>query len=155
MADPIDSDTKRSDAAASQFRGRYLSLTSYRRDGTPVATPVWFAVRDGRLLVQTYARSGKVKRIRRDPVVRIAVCTATGKLRGEQVRAIAELLPDAETSDAERLIGRKYRADLMVIGPLRFLQSALHPRRPKAKSVILAITPHGPAERESDQPPLG
>jgi uncharacterized protein len=146
MADPrIDSDTTRSDAATTQFRGKYLSITSYRRDGTPVATPVWFVEHDGRLLVQTYARSGKVKRIRRDPVVSIAVCTATGKLRGKQVRAVAELLPDAEAGEAEKLIGRKYRADLMIIGPLRFIQSALHPRRPKAKSVILAITPPVPA----------
>ena len=60
-------------AAAPVFRGRYLSITSYKRDGRGVATPVWFAQRDGRLLVQSGATSGKVKRVRRDPRVQVAV----------------------------------------------------------------------------------
>ena len=52
-------------AEASMFRGKYLSVISYKRDGTSVATPVWFVEEDGRLLVGTGAASGKVKRIRR------------------------------------------------------------------------------------------
>jgi uncharacterized protein len=39
--------------------GKYLSITSFRRDGTGVATPVWFIQEGGRLLVQTGASSGK------------------------------------------------------------------------------------------------
>ena len=65
--------------AAPVFRGRYLSITSYKRDGRGVATPVWFVQRDGRLLAETDAASGKVKRIRRNPQVRVAVCTASGR----------------------------------------------------------------------------
>jgi uncharacterized protein len=128
-------------AAELPFRGRYLSLTSFKRDGTSVATPVWFAEHNGKLLVETDASSGKVKRIRRDPAVRIAVCTASGRLRGDQVPAVAELLPDSEISGAERLIKRKYRADLVIIAPLRFIQSALHLGRARTKPVILAISP--------------
>ena len=48
----------------SAFAGKYLSLTSFRRDGTGVATPVWFVEVDGRLLVETDAGSYKVRRIR-------------------------------------------------------------------------------------------
>jgi uncharacterized protein len=124
-----------------RFGGKYLSITSYRRDGTAVATPVWFIESDGRLLVQTGAQSGKVKRIRRNPAVRIASCSASGRLRGEQVPAVAELLPDTEAGQTEQLIKRKYRADLLVITPLRRLYSALHPGRSQPGSVILAITP--------------
>lgn len=137
---PTD-DGPRRGAAERPFRGRYLSITSFKRDGTPVATPVWFAEHDGTLLVETDASSGKVKRIRRDPAIRIAVCTASGRLRGDQVPATAELLADFEIGGAERLIKRKYRADLVIIAPLRFIQSALHLGRPRTKPVILAIRP--------------
>jgi uncharacterized protein len=137
----IDSNTPAPRPAAPRFRGKYLSITSYKRDGTPVATPVWFAEQDGRLLVETDATSGKAKRIRRNPAVRIALCTASGRLRGDQTPAVAKLLPDSEISGTERLIKRKYRADLLVIAPLRFIQSTLHLGRPRTAPVILSITP--------------
>jgi uncharacterized protein len=123
------------------FTGKYLSITSFKRDGTGVATPVWFVQEDGRLLVHTDANSYKVKRIRRNPEVTIAPCTATGRLLADPVRARAELLPDAELSRVERLMARKYRIDLVFIKPIRFLQTVLRPGRPHAKRVILAITP--------------
>ena len=123
------------------FGGRYLSITSYKRDGRGVATPVWFVQRDGRLLVETDATSGKVKRIRRNPQVRVAVCTASGRLLGQQVRAEAEILPDSETGAVERLIADKYRFDLIIFRPLRFIQARLHLGRPRTKPAILGITP--------------
>jgi menaquinone-dependent protoporphyrinogen oxidase len=145
-AQAMDGTTKIADATwrdstAPRFRGKYLSLTSYKRDGTPVATPVWFAELGGKLLVETDANSGKAKRIRRNPDVRIAICTASGRLRGAHAQAVAELLPESHVSQAEQLIRRKYRADLIVIAPLRFLQSAVHLGRPRTKPVILAIRP--------------
>jgi uncharacterized protein len=123
------------------FAGKYLSLTSFRRDGTGVATPVWFVEADGRLLVETDAGSYKVRRIRRNPQVRIAPCTATGRLRGTPVPAWAELLPDAEVARVDRLMAGKYRVDLLVIKPLRSLQAVLHRRRPRGTPVVLEITP--------------
>ncbi len=128
-------------AAAPAFRGKYLSITSYKRDGTSVATPVWFVERDGRLLVQTDAASGKVKRVRRNPAVLVAVCTASGRLRGPQRPGTAGLLPDSEAGQAERLLADKYRIDLLFIRPLRFAQARLHLGRPRTTTVILAITP--------------
>lgn len=100
-------------AAAPVFRGRYLSITSYKRDGRGVATPVWFACRDGKLLVETDAASGKVKRVRRNP----------------QVGAV------------ERLITDKYRFDMIIFRPLRFIQANLHLGRPRTSPAILSITP--------------
>ena len=128
-------------AAAPAFRGRYLSITSYRRDGQGVATPVWFVQRDGMLLVETDAASGKVKRIRRDPHIQVAICTASGRLRGEQVPAVAQILPDSEIGAVERLIADKYRFDMIIFRPLRYLQARLHLGRPRTGPVILAITP--------------
>lgn len=66
--------------------------------------------------------------------------SASGRLRGDQLSAVAELLPQPEIARVHRLISQKYRADLVVIGPLRALQSALHPGRPRTQSVILSIT---------------
>jgi PPOX class probable F420-dependent enzyme len=123
------------------FPGKYLSLTSFRRDGTGVATPVWFVEDGGRLLVETDAASYKVRRIRRDPRVTIAPCTATGRLRGIPVPAWAELLPDSEIPRVERLMARKYRVDLLFIKPLRALQRALRRRQCRETPVILELTP--------------
>lgn len=121
--------------------GKYLSITSFKRDGTGVATPVWFVQEDGRLLVHTDANSGKVKRIRRNPQVLIAPCTATGRLLADPLPAQAELLPAAEVSRVERLIAAKYRIDLLVIRPIRTLQAALRRGRPRPRPVILAVSP--------------
>ena len=123
------------------FRGRYLSITSYKRDGRGVATPVWFVLRDGRVLVQTDAASGKVKRIRRNAQVRVAVCTAGGRLRGEQVPAMAQILRGSEVGAVERLIADKYRFDMIIFRPLRFIQARLHLGRPRTEPAILGITP--------------
>jgi hypothetical protein len=125
----------------SAFPGKYISVSSYKRDGTAVATPVWFVQDGGRLLVETDAASGKVKRIRRNPVVSVAPCTASGKLRGPGVVAVARVLADSETPAVERALTAKYRADLVIIKPVRFVQSALHLGRPQTKPVIVAITP--------------
>ena len=127
-------------AAAPMFRGKYLSVTSYKADGTAVATPVWFVQQDGRLLVETDAAAGKVKRIRRNPLVRVAACTAGGRLRGEAVPAVAEVLPESEVAGTERLIIRKYRLDAAIIRPLQAVHSALRLGRPRTRPVILAIT---------------
>ena len=129
-------------AGAAGVSGQYLSLTSFRGDGTAVATPVWFVEAGGRLLVETDAGSYKVRRIRRDPRVTIAPCTATGRLRGNPLPAWAELLPDTEVARVERLMARKYRVDLLFIKPFRALQRALHRNhRPPETPVILELTP--------------
>ena len=60
----------------------FISITTFKRDGTPVATPVWCARENGWLLVYTEADSGKVKRIRHDPHLSVAPCNFRGKLRG-------------------------------------------------------------------------
>jgi uncharacterized protein len=123
------------------FGGKYLSITSFKRDGAGVATPVWFVQEAGRLLVQTDANSGKIKRIRRDPQVLVASCTATGRLLADPVPARAEVLGDAEVGRVERLMAAKYRIDLLVIRPLRALQAALRRGRPNPRPVIVAIIP--------------
>jgi PPOX class probable F420-dependent enzyme len=123
------------------FGGKYLSITSFRRDGTPVATPVWFVQDGNRLLVETDSTSYKVRRIRRNPSVTVARCSATGRLRSQPVPALAELLSEVEVERAEQLMARKYRVDLLFIKPIRAVQAALRRGRSRGKPVILAVTP--------------
>jgi PPOX class probable F420-dependent enzyme len=125
--------------AAQRFAGRYLSVTTFKRDGTAVSTPVWFVQNAGRLLAVTDADSGKIKRIRNNPAVRVALCTASGRIRSRLVSGTATVLTDV--TPVARMIARKYRLDLVVIRPLLALQAVLHPSRPKPRSVVLAITP--------------
>jgi PPOX class probable F420-dependent enzyme len=123
------------------FSGKYLRVTTFRRDGTGVATPVWFVEEDGRLLIETAIDSYKVRRIRRNPSVTVAVCTATGRPRGENVNAHAELLSESELGRVERLMADKYRVDIIFIKPVRALQAALRRGKRRSKPVIVAITP--------------
>lgn len=108
------------------FHGNYLSVMSYRRDGSGVATPVWFVVEGHRLLVETDADSYKVKRIQSNPEVTVAECTARGRLRSAPIPACAEILPPSEQERVERLMARKYRIVMVLFRQVRAQQAALH-----------------------------
>ncbi|MFF4211317.1 PPOX class F420-dependent oxidoreductase [Streptomyces sp. NPDC001796] len=115
--------------------GKYLLVTSYRRNGTPVATPVW-VVRDGDALgVWTAADSWKVKRIRARSEVLVGPCDLRGNPTGEQVRATAEIRDAATTARYRRLIARKYG----LVGRLTLLGSRL--RRGEKGTVGIRVTP--------------
>lgn len=93
---------------AGEFRTSYLSLTTFRRDGRAVATPVWFAVDGDRIVVWSSASAGKVKRIRNNSRVIVAVCDYKGKVKGPIVGAVAILLPQDAGVKANRVLNRKY-----------------------------------------------
>ena len=88
--------------AAELDQHRYVSLATFRRDGTEVATPVWFADAEGKLYVFTAGESGKVKRLRRSSRARIAPCDARGGLRGPWQDATAQLITDGGLIDRAR-----------------------------------------------------
>jgi uncharacterized protein len=98
--------------------GKYLSLTTYRRDGTPVSTPVWFVEEDGRLFVITAAHSYKAKRLRRNPAAMVAPCTARGVPQGDAIPVEIEFLPPDKHARVDRLIAEKYRVDRVLILPI-------------------------------------
>ncbi|HZR67094.1 MAG TPA: PPOX class F420-dependent oxidoreductase [Terriglobales bacterium] len=86
---------------------RYILLTSFRKSGIGVSTPVWFAERNGKLYVVTEKASGKSKRIRNNPNVRVAPCTIRGKVTGPEFAGRARIVPDAQESVAARQSIRK------------------------------------------------
>ncbi len=86
----------------------YISLTTFRKTGAGVATPVWFGEEDGKLYVMTRGDMGKTKRIRNNPRVRVAPCTIRGKVTGPEFAATARILPPEEHAHARQAINRKY-----------------------------------------------
>ena len=63
-------------------REPYLSLSTKRRDGRKVETPVWFAASGGRLYIFSEMKAGKVKRLRNFPEVEVAACNMRGRVHG-------------------------------------------------------------------------
>ncbi|OLF16174.1 PPOX class F420-dependent oxidoreductase [Actinophytocola xanthii] len=89
-------------------RSSYLLVTTFRRDGTPVPTPVWVG-RDGdELIVWTQTAAGKVKRIRNNPVVEVAECDLRGRPKGTPVKGTARILDAEGTEHGRRVLKRKY-----------------------------------------------
>jgi PPOX class probable F420-dependent enzyme len=89
-------------------RSRYVALTTYRRDGTPVTTPVWQAFDGASMYVQTARDSGKAKRIRSTTRVAVARCRAGGRIVGPAVAGVAQVVGGAVADDGARLLRRKY-----------------------------------------------
>jgi PPOX class probable F420-dependent enzyme len=98
-------------------RGSYLLVTTFRKDGTPVPTPVWVG-RDGdELIVWTQTTAGKVKRVRNNPTVELAACGPRGQPRGETVKGTARILDADDTERGRRVLRKKYGiAGHVVIG---------------------------------------
>jgi PPOX class probable F420-dependent enzyme len=91
---------------------KYLLLVTFRRDGAPVPTPVWFA-RDGDgdvVFVKSAASSGKVRRLQRDERALVAACTSRGAPRGPVVAAVGRILPSDEWPRAEAALRARYGA---------------------------------------------
>lgn len=88
---------------------QYISLETFKKDGTGVKTPVWFAPLEGALVIVTDGTSYKVKRIRREPRARIAACDVRGNVHGPWFDARAELVPKGPAADSGyRALRRKY-----------------------------------------------
>jgi PPOX class probable F420-dependent enzyme len=97
-------------AALAQIdRESYISLSTKRRDGRMVDTPVWFAAHGGRLYVFTESKAGKVKRLRNFPQIRIAACDMRGKVHGPWLDGRGEQVQDpAQIETAYAALRRKY-----------------------------------------------
>lgn len=87
---------------------RYISLVTFRKSGTPVPTPVWFGEKNDKLYVMTRTISGKYKRIRNNPKVKIAPCTIRGKVTGPEFAATVRILASEEWPAAKKTITDKY-----------------------------------------------
>ncbi len=87
---------------------KYVSLITFRKSGVGVKTPVWFAEENEKLYVMTRSDSGKYKRIRNNPQVKLAPCSMGGKITGPEFSGTARVLPEAQWPEAKKALHRKY-----------------------------------------------
>lgn len=87
---------------------KYVSLTTFKKDGTGVRTPIWFAESSDKLVFMTRNDSWKYKRIRNNPRVSVAPCTMRGKVTGPEFPGRARILPPEEWPTARAVMRRKY-----------------------------------------------
>ena len=121
---------------------RFVSLTTFRRSGERVSTPVWVG-RDGEgLVVLTPAGSGKVKRLRRDPRVELAPCGRFGKVDDgvEPLAGTAQVRESAaDVERARATIRRTYPIESRVVLGIERLIERLR-GRPRTDRLALLIT---------------
>ena len=123
--------------AISRFEGEnVISLETYRRNGEPVRTPVWFLEENGILYVHTDDSTGKVKRIRRNPKVRVAPSHFRGKPKAKYIDARAEL--ETSPGTVEKYHSQIYKKYGLQGTFTKFLQRF---SRGKAHDVIIVIHP--------------
>ena len=94
-----------------------ILLTTYKRDGTAVATPVSVAFDGERAFFRSYDKAWKTKRLRHDPAVQAAPATLRGKPTGPPIRARATLLDGEQAHVAARALARRHRILQAILVP--------------------------------------
>ncbi|MFC9473048.1 PPOX class F420-dependent oxidoreductase [Nocardia sp. NPDC056952] len=97
-------------------KSTYVSFTSYRKNGTPVSSPVWIAPTDGKFYFLSAVDAYKIGRISRNPSVTLQPCNVRGKVISGSVivEGAARVLDAAETARVRKIMNRKY----WLLGPL-------------------------------------
>ncbi|MBA3826920.1 MAG: PPOX class F420-dependent oxidoreductase [Ktedonobacterales bacterium] len=123
---------------------RYINLTTFRRDGTGVATPVWFVEHHGGLALYTAATAGKVKRLRHTAHVTLAPCTVRGAVTGPTLVGNARLLEDAAEIVAIRAaLLKKYGFQRRALLAIETISGIFSRRARLAQDAYITITPLG------------
>jgi len=87
---------------------KYINLETYKKDGTPTRTPVWFVIDKDLIYVITMDSTGKVKRLRNNQDVRIVPCSFKGEPKNELVKGKAEMITGEEADEIIKLRKKKY-----------------------------------------------
>ena len=74
--------------------GNYINLLTYKKNGKPVSTPVWFIFEDKKIFIRTSDKSGKFKRIKNNKNVKFAIYNIRGKIKGEWHTGLAKVEPN-------------------------------------------------------------
>lgn len=86
----------------------FMNLTTFRKNGQPVPTPVWFAQAGDSLYVMTVDNTGKIKRVRNSSRVQVGPSDRRGTPTGPLAEGTARILPSAEARRANALLNQKY-----------------------------------------------
>ena len=87
---------------------KYISISTTRKNGEKIATPVWVTREGNALYVITGADSGKVKRIRNNPHVEVAPCDTRGRLKGDVVAGTVEILDADGTEEVRSRVSKRF-----------------------------------------------
>lgn len=107
-------------------RNPFIALTTYRRNGAPVMTPVWFVRRDGKLFIWTALDSGKAKRLKHNPCVQLGPSNHSGKLLGTVEAGQARFAPKEEYPALEKAFKAKYGWQVTLFSLIWKLQGHSH-----------------------------
>jgi uncharacterized protein len=122
-------------------RGQCIALTTFRRTGQAVTTPVWFAIGRGTIYVETHADAGKLKRLRHTARVTLAPCTYSGKVTGAVCEGNARVLTGSEEIMAASVaLAKKYGVMRSLHHFVRNARCVLQ-RKAKVEEVYIAIEP--------------
>jgi hypothetical protein len=103
------------DYFAPLIKHKFILLTTFRKSGVGVPTPVWFVQDGDRLVFTTSQETGKAKRLRNNPRVTLAPCTYSGKPLGATLEGKARFLPESEFVSAEALFKMCYRVQFKLL----------------------------------------
>ena len=87
---------------------KYINLETYKRDNTPVKTPVWFVIDKGLVYIITRESTGKVKRLKNNQNVRIVPCSFKGEIKSEWVNGKAQKIMGSEADKVIKIRKKKY-----------------------------------------------
>ncbi len=119
----------------------YIVLTTFRKSGKGVTTPIWFVVTDNKVYFLTFEKAWKIKRMKKNPSVEIAPADARMffpskyTVIGKTIRGIARPLEEGEAEEADRLLRKKYGFKYSLFNKL---QASLTSR---GKNIFFEITP--------------
>ena len=123
-------------------RQKYISVTTFRRTGAPVATPVWFVRLEDTLYFYSDASAGKVKRLRNNPRVQFAVCTLLGRVKGPTLTGVARFVTDPqEEARAQAALEAKYWLARRLLSLFYRALHLLQGSKPAAAILYLAVMP--------------
>lgn len=107
------------DKLAELANHKYINLETYRKNGQPVSTPVWFMIDNNLIYVVTSSDTGKAKRLRNNPDVRIMPSGFRGEPKGEWIEGKAKFAEGAEAERAIQLRKKKYGLQARLVGMIR------------------------------------
>jgi uncharacterized protein len=120
---------------------KYVNLTTFRKTGAAVATPLWFAEHQGVVYTQTFPTAGKLKRIKHTPRVTVAPCTVNGKALGAEIEGEARIITnEQEILLAEAALARKYGLTRRIYDGAMSVYGKLRRQAPSGRTYI-AIEP--------------
>lgn len=103
---------------------QFMLLTTFRKSGQPIPTPVWFAESGGKVYVFTQPDAGKVKRVRANGRAELAPCDRQGAVLGPSAPARGRVLPPEEAERVRRLFAAKYGLMFRMFGLVELVRRA-------------------------------